>query len=89
MIESISFLLGGEMMGHSSFNSFDIFLAFLTGILMILLVFFGVITSLLATLGLGAIVGLILNFIVGLLGILAVLIFGFCILKKAWYSCFR
>ena len=69
--------------GHSSCGILGLFLGLLTGVIWLLLVTFGVITSLLTLLTLGALAP-ILNFIIGLIGFLVVIVFGLLIFKKVW-----
>jgi hypothetical protein len=72
--------------GHSSCGIFGVFLGFLTGVIWVLLVLFGVIADALAIFSLGAL-ATILNFLFALIGFLALLLFGFCIFKKVWNCC--
>lgn len=71
----------------TSCSIWDVFLAFLAGVILLLLVKFGIIYAVLSILQLSGI-ATILNFIVGLLGILAVILFVICIFRRVWRCCF-
>ncbi|WP_051255246.1 hypothetical protein [Pontibacillus marinus] len=64
----------------------EIFLGFLTGVAWLLLVYFGVIGSLLGILGLTGITT-VLNIVITIVGLLAFLLFGICIFKRLWRCC--
>ncbi|QOR67115.1 ABC transporter [Cytobacillus suaedae] len=69
--------------GYSTCSIFELFLAFLAGVICFLLSVLGFITTLIGLVipgGFGAIVSLI----VGIIGLLVLLLFGFCIFKKVW-----
>ncbi|MFJ8234143.1 ABC transporter [Ureibacillus sp. NPDC094379] len=64
-----------------------IFLAFLTGVIWLLLALSGFITEFFELLSLGGVLGHILNILVALIGFLACVLFGLCLFKKAWHYC--
>ncbi len=68
-------------MSYSSSSVFDLFLGFLTGVILFLLVSFGVIGPYLLPLGP---IGNILTIIIGILAFLALLIFGLYLFKRVW-----
>jgi hypothetical protein len=70
---------------HAACSVFELFLGILVGVGLILLSFFGVVALLLA--GLGALAGT-LNTIVGVLGLIVVILFAFCIFRRLWRCCF-
>jgi hypothetical protein len=73
-------------MSHNHY-SWGAFLGFLTGVLWVLSVVLSWITTLLGVIGLGGLLVTVINFLVALIGILAFLIFGLCVFKKAWHHC--
>jgi hypothetical protein len=68
-------------MSPSSSSVFDLFLGFLTGVILFLLVSFGVIDTYLLPLGT---IGNILTIVIGILAFLALLIFGLYLFKRLW-----
>lgn len=69
------------------YNTYAIFLGFLTGVIWLLLALAGFITKFFVLVGLGGILGTILNILVALIGFLAFILFGLCLFKKAWHYC--
>ncbi|MEH7547947.1 MULTISPECIES: ABC transporter [Bacillaceae] len=63
------------------------FLGFLTGFFWVLAVALGWITTVLGVIGLTGFLVTVINFLIALIGILAFLIFGLCVFKKAWHHC--
>jgi hypothetical protein len=75
-------------MGHHCHSDiFGIFLGFLTGVIWLLLALLQYITNFFVLIGLGAVLGNILNIVIALIGFLAFLFFGLCLFKKAWRHC--
>ncbi|MFP5108347.1 ABC transporter [Neobacillus sp. C211] len=72
---------------HCSCGIFGIFLGFLTGVIWLLFVVLGWVTILLGVIGLSGLFVTVLNFLIALIGLLAFLICGLCIFKKAWHHC--
>ncbi|MER2107583.1 MAG: ABC transporter [Solibacillus sp.] len=73
-------------MSHQ-FGISGIFLGFLTGVIWLLLALSGFITEFFELVGLGGLLGAILNILVALIGFLAFVLFGLCLFKKAWHYC--
>ena len=67
--------------GHSLCSVFDLFLGFLTGVVLFLLGTFGVIGTFLNPLG---VVGSYLTIFISILAFLAFLIFGLYLFKRVW-----
>ncbi len=70
---------------HAACSVFELFLGVLVGVGLILLSYFGLITLLLAALG-----GLAatINTIIGVIGLIVVILFAYCILRRLWSCCF-
>ncbi|MGR3764529.1 ABC transporter [Rossellomorea sp. NS-SX7] len=71
-----------------SCSVFDIFLGVLTGLIWFLLAALEVITDAFALIGL---VGGFADFVaifIGVVGFLAIVLFGFCLFRKIWHCCF-
>jgi hypothetical protein len=78
-------IIGGENVSLSTCSVFEVFLAVLVGVGLVLLSIFDVVGGLLYFLGSAA--GII-NGLVGVIGLLAVLLFAYCIFKRIWRCCF-
>ncbi|MEH7417969.1 ABC transporter [Neobacillus drentensis] len=63
------------------------FLGFLTGLFWVLAVALHWVTLVLGVIGLTGFLVTVINFLIALIGILAFLIFGLCVFKKAWHHC--
>jgi hypothetical protein len=70
---------------HAACSVFELFLAVLVGVGLILLSAFGVVAEILAFLGGLAIT---LNTIVGVIGVIVVILFAYCIIRRLWRCCF-
>ncbi|WP_139378289.1 ABC transporter [Mesobacillus jeotgali] len=70
---------------HAACSVFELFLGILVGVGLVLLSFFGVVGTILAVLGPLAVT---LNTIVGILGLIVVILFAFCLLRRLWRCCF-
>jgi hypothetical protein len=70
---------------HAACSVAELFFGILVGVGLVLLSFFGVVATILA--GLGALAAT-LNTIVGILGLLVVILFAFCIFRRLWRCCF-
>ncbi|MBS8266479.1 ABC transporter [Mesobacillus boroniphilus] len=70
---------------HAACSVFDLFLGVLVGAGLILLSYFGVIAVVLAWLGSFAAT---VNTAVGVIGIIAVILFAYCIFRRLWRCCF-
>lgn len=70
---------------HAACSVFELFLGVLVGVGLVLLSIFGLVGTLLA--GLGAFAAT-LNTIVGVLVLIAVILFAFCIFRRLWRCCF-
>ncbi|WP_160724788.1 ABC transporter [Bacillus sp. USDA818B3_A] len=70
-------------------SCWGLFHGFLAAVFWVLFLHLGWLHTLLAALGLGGAVILIavIKFIIALIAILAFLIFGLCLFKKAWHHC--
>jgi hypothetical protein len=79
-------IIGGENVSLSTCSVFEVFLGVLVGVGLVLLSYFGVIASLLAFLGGGT--ATVLSGIIGVIGLLAVLLFAYCIFRRIWRCCF-
>jgi hypothetical protein len=66
----------------------EIFLGILTGLIWLLLAVLGVVGDLLALIGIVGTLANIVVIIIALLGFLAVLLLGYCILRRVWRCCF-
>ncbi|CAM3901751.1 ABC transporter [Mesobacillus thioparans] len=71
---------------HAACSVFDLFLAVLVGVGLILLSTFGLVAAVLAVLG--AAFAAIVNTIVGIIGLIVVLLFAYCLLRRLWRCCF-
>ena len=67
---------------------FEIFLGVLVGLIWLLLAILGVVGDLLGLIGIVGGLAEIITIIIALLGFLAVLLLGFCILRRVWRCCF-
>ncbi|PLS01848.1 ABC transporter [Neobacillus cucumis] len=67
-------------------SSWALFLGFLTGVFWILSVHLGWIGTALGVIGLGGLIVTVIKFLIVLIGILAFLIFGYYVFKKAWHN---
>ncbi|MEH7121175.1 ABC transporter [Neobacillus vireti] len=68
-----------------NYSSWALFLGFLTGVFWVLSVALGWVGTLLGAIGLGSLLSVI-NFLVALIGLLAFLVFGLYLFKRAWYN---
>ena len=70
-------------MSHNS-SSWGLFLGFLTGVFWVLSVVLGWVGTLLGIIGLGGLFVTVINFLIALIGLLAFLVFGLYLFKRAW-----
>ncbi|WP_041966816.1 hypothetical protein [Mesobacillus selenatarsenatis] len=70
---------------HAACSVFELFLGVLLGVGLILLSTFGLVAAILA--GLGALAGT-LNTILGVIGLIVVILFAYCIIRRLWRCCF-
>jgi hypothetical protein len=71
----------------SGCSVFDVFLGVLTGLIWFLLAALGVIDDALDAIGLGSLAD-IASIFFGVVGLLAILLFGICLFKRVWHCCF-
>jgi hypothetical protein len=71
----------------STCSVFDVFLGVLTGLIWFLLAVLGVIDDFFDALGLGGLAD-IASIFFGVVGFLAILLFGICLFKRVWHCCF-
>lgn len=74
-------------MSHGGCSAFEVFLGVLGGAILLLLAFFGIIFKfLIHILGYGA--AIFINGAVGVLGLIALILFAICLFKRLWRCCF-
>lgn len=73
---------------HATCSIFDLFLGILVAVGLVLLSFFGLIAALLTALGLGPALAATIGTIIGVLALILVLLFAFCIFRRLWRCCF-
>jgi hypothetical protein len=80
-------IIGGENVSLSTCSVFEVFLAVLVGVGLLLLSVLGVIGDLLVAINLAGAAGFISG-LIGVIGLLAVLLFAYCIFRRIWRCCF-